>query len=152
MIQNEIIKVSPVQQQDYTQWLEYWVAYQNFYQVNLPLHITKMTWDRFFDEKEPIYCAVAKNKQGILGFVTYMFHRSTWAENNYCYLEDLYVSPEVRGRHIGKQLIEYVQKQATQHSCERLYWHTQESNQKAQKLYDWIAQKPGIIQYRMSLN
>ncbi|WP_447580410.1 GNAT family N-acetyltransferase, partial [Acinetobacter baumannii] len=101
MIQNETIEVSPVQQQDYTQWLEYWVAYQNFYQVNLPLHITKMTWDRFFDEKEPIYCAVAKNKEGILGFVTYMFHRSTWAENNYCYLEDLYVSPEVRGRHIG---------------------------------------------------
>ncbi|MFH3698058.1 GNAT family N-acetyltransferase, partial [Acinetobacter baumannii] len=22
----------------------------------------------------------------------------------------------------------------------------------AQKLYDWIAQKPGVIQYRMSLN
>ena len=36
MIQNETIEVSPVQQQDYTQWLEYWVAYQNFYQVNLP--------------------------------------------------------------------------------------------------------------------
>lgn len=62
MIQNETIEVSPVQQQDYTQWLEYWVAYQNFYQVNLPLHITKKTWDRFFDEKEPIYCAVAKIK------------------------------------------------------------------------------------------
>ncbi|RSR26095.1 GNAT family N-acetyltransferase, partial [Acinetobacter baumannii] len=27
-----------------------------------------------------------------------------------------------------------------------------ESNQTAQKLYDWIAQKPGVIQYRMSLN
>lgn len=26
MIQNETIEVSPVQQQDYTQWLEYWVA------------------------------------------------------------------------------------------------------------------------------
>ncbi|MEL1606955.1 GNAT family N-acetyltransferase, partial [Acinetobacter baumannii] len=25
-------------------------------------------------------------------------------------------------------------------------------NQTAQKLYDWIAQKPGVIQYRMSLN
>lgn len=51
MIQNETIEVSPVQQQDYTQWLEYWVAYQNFYQVNLPLHITKMTWDRFSMKK-----------------------------------------------------------------------------------------------------
>ncbi len=48
---------------------------------------------------------------------------------------------EVRGRHIGKQLIEYVQKQATEHNCDRLYWHTQESNHTAQKLYDWIAQK-----------
>lgn len=119
-------------------------------QFTPPYH--KKDLGSFFDEKEPIYCAVAKNKERILGFVTYMFHRSTWAENNYCYLEDLYVSPEVRGRHIGKQLIEYVQKQATKHSCERLYWHTQESNQTAQKLYDWIAQNPGVIQYRMSLN
>ncbi len=60
MIQNEIIKVSPVQQQDYTQWLEYWVAYQNFYQVNLPLPITKMTWERFFDEKNPFIVLLPK--------------------------------------------------------------------------------------------
>ncbi len=62
MIQNETIEVSPVQQQDYTQWLEYWVAYQNFYQVNLPLHITKMTWDRFFDEKNLFIVLLPKIK------------------------------------------------------------------------------------------
>lgn len=47
-----------------------------------------------------------------MGLVHYLFHRSTWAESNYCYLEDLFVSEEVRGQHIGKQLIEYVQQQA----------------------------------------
>lgn len=50
MIQNETIEVSPVQQQDYTQWLEYWVAYQNFYQVNLP-SISQNDLGSFFDEK-----------------------------------------------------------------------------------------------------
>ena len=38
---------------------------------------------------------------------------------------------------------------AIEHNCDRLYWHTQETNLTAQKLYDWIAQKPGIIEYRM---
>ena len=86
-----------------------------------------------------------------LGFVHYVIHRSTWAETNYCYLEDLYVSPETRGQHIGKRLIEYVQKQAIAQQCNRLYWHTQETNHTAQKLYNWVAEKPGIIEYRMPL-
>ncbi|NUF53496.1 GNAT family N-acetyltransferase [Acinetobacter seifertii] len=150
-MQNQDIQIVPVQQQDYSQWEKYWLAYQNFYQVSLPLQVTKITWNRFFNEKEPVYCAVAKQDEYVLGIVHYVIHRSTWAENNYCYLEDLYVSPEARGQHIGKQLIEYVQKQAIEQNCDRLYWHTQETNHTAQKLYDWIAQKPGVIEYRMSL-
>ncbi|MBJ8506237.1 GNAT family N-acetyltransferase [Acinetobacter seifertii] len=150
-MQNQDIQIVPVQQQDYSQWEKYWLAYQNFYQVSLPLQVTKITWDRFFNEKEPVYCAVAKQDEHVLGIVHYVIHRSTWAESNYCYLEDLYVSPEARGQHIGKQLIEYVQKQAIEQNCDRLYWHTQETNHTAQKLYDWIAQKPGVIEYRMSL-
>lgn len=150
-MQNQDIQIVPVQQQDYSQWEKYWIAYQNFYQVSLPLQVTKITWDRFFNEKEPVYCAVAKQDEHVLGIVHYVIHRSTWAESNYCYLEDLYVSPEARGQHIGKQLIEYVQKQAIEQNCDRLYWHTQETNHTAQKLYDWIAQKPGVIEYRMSL-
>lgn len=106
----------------------------------------------FFDETEPVYCAVAKRGDQLLGFVHYVIHRSTWAERNYCYLEDLFVSPAQRGQHIGKRLIEYVQQQAREHQCARLYWHTQESNVTAQKLYDWVAEKPGIIEYRMALN
>jgi GNAT superfamily N-acetyltransferase len=30
--------------------------------------------------------------------------------SDYCYLEDLYVCDAARGKHIGKQLIEYVQR------------------------------------------
>lgn len=61
MIQNETIEVSPVQQQDYTQWLEYWVAYQNFYQVNLP-SISQNDLGSFFDEKNLFIVLLPKIK------------------------------------------------------------------------------------------
>lgn len=150
-MQKQNIQVTPAQYQDYQQWLAYWLAYQEFYKVNLSNEVTQTTWQRFFDDAEPVYCAVAKVGDKVLGFVHYVIHRSTWAETDYCYLEDLYVSPEARGQHVGKRLIEYVQKQARTQKCDRLYWHTQETNLTAQKLYDWIAEKPGIIEYRMPL-
>lgn len=150
-MQHQNIEVIAVQPHDYPQWLAYWLAYQAFYKVNLSDQVTQTTWQRFFNQAEPVFCAVAKQGNVVLGLVHYVIHRSTWAEANYCYLEDLYVSPEARGQHIGKRLIEYVQKQAISQACDRLYWHTQETNLTAQKLYDWIAEKPGIIEYRMPL-
>lgn len=148
---DQAIQVAPIQQQDYQQWLEHWKGYQTFYQVELSNDITQITWNRFFDPNVPMHCAVAKDGEQILGFVHFLFHLSTWSITNYCYLEDLFVAPSARGKHIGKQLIEYVQKQANLENCSRLYWHTQETNHTAQKLYDWIAHKSGMIQYRMPL-
>jgi len=99
----------------------------------------------------PVFCAVAIHESQLIGFVTYVFHRSTWAVSDFCYLEDLFVSPVLRGKHVGKQLIEYVHNEAQKRECGRLYWHTQESNHVAQRLYDWIGEKPGVIEYRKSL-
>lgn len=145
------ITVRPVAQADFEQWIAYWAKYQAFYAVDLGMETTSKTWARFFDPTEPVHCAVAANGDGLYGFVTFVYHRSTWGKNDFCYLEDLYVCPSVRGQMIGKKLIEYVQEQARAQQCDRLYWHTQQNNQTAQRLYDWVAEKPGVIEYRMSL-
>ncbi|MFK0087438.1 GNAT family N-acetyltransferase [Pseudomonas sp. NPDC090755] len=149
---NQVLSVRPVAQKDFEQWCAYWAQYQAFYQVELGMETTRMTWARFFDDAEPVHCAVAWDGERIYGFVNFVFHRSTWGRNDFCYLEDLYVDPSVRGQMIGKKLIEYVQGQAQEKNCDRLYWHTQETNQIAQRLYDWIAEKPGVIEYRMALD
>jgi len=57
----------------------------------------------------------------------------------------------VRGQQIGKRLIEYVQRQARKRHCAHLYWHTHETNLRGQRLYDWIANKSGMIEYRMPI-
>lgn len=144
--------VRPVAPEDFAQWCEYWQQYQAFYAVDLSPQTTQTTWARFFDAAEPVHCAVATDGEQLQGFVHFVYHRSTWGQNDFCYLEDLYVSPGMRGQQVGKRLIEYVQGQAREQRCDRLYWHTQQSNQTAQRLYDWIAEKPGVIEYRMTLN
>lgn len=149
MSNNLEIIVTPVKQEDYEQWLPYWKGYQEFYKVQLADDVTATTWQRFFDEDVPVYCAVAREGETILGFAHYLFHDSTWGINNYCYLEDLFVNPATRGKHIGKKLIEYVKEKAIEKNSDRLYWHTQETNKTAQRLYDWVADKPGIIEYRI---
>ena len=143
------VTIESAEQKDYASWLPLWINYQTFYRTIISDEVTKLTWERFFTPSEPVYCAVAKYDGKIVGLVHYLFHRSTWAESNYCYLEDLFVSEDVRGQNIGKQLIEYVQQQAKKHHASRLYWHTHETNLRGQRLYDWVAKKSGMIEYRM---
>lgn len=149
--ENLKISVVPVQEEDYSAWLPYWLNYQQFYEVQLPEETTIETWKRFLDADRDMYCAVAKQGQVILGFVHYVFHGSTWSVNDFCYLEDLFVAENNRGKNIGKHLIEYVKHKARERQCGRLYWHTQEKNVTAQKLYNRVAEKPGVIEYRLPL-
>lgn len=145
------IVVAPVEEVDYSRWLPYWLSYQEFYEVQLSEDITNETWKRFLNPAEEMYCAVAKKGQEILGFVHYVFHGSTWSVNEFCYLEDLFVAENTRGKNIGNHLIEYVKQKASEKQCARLYWHTQEKNVTAQRLYDRVAEKPGVIEYRLPL-
>ncbi|MCS6230568.1 GNAT family N-acetyltransferase [Shewanella baltica] len=145
------VTIEQVKETDFSLWLPHWRDYQTFYKVALSEATTQTTWRRFFDRQEPLYCAVAREGENLLGFVHFVFHRSTWAETEYCYLEDLFVAPAARSKLVGKQLIEFVQQAANERDCARLYWHTHETNHTAQKLYDWIGQKSGMIEYQMPL-
>jgi GNAT superfamily N-acetyltransferase len=84
----------------------------------------------------------------LIGFVHCVFHRGTWAINDFCYLEDLFVAPSARGQGVGRALIEAVYARADAKKCARVYWLTHESNATARKLYDQLAENRGFIQYR----
>jgi GNAT superfamily N-acetyltransferase len=52
-----------------------------------------------------------------VGLVHYLFHRHGWKIENVCYLQDLYADPEVRGKGIGRALIEAVYAAADAEGC-----------------------------------
>jgi GNAT superfamily N-acetyltransferase len=87
----------------------------------------------------------------IVGLAHYIFRPSTWEIEDFCYLEDLYVDPKVRGGGVGRALINELEKIATQAGSERLYWTTAPDNEVARKLYDKVA-ITDRVQYKIFLN
>ena len=83
-----------------------------------------------------------------VGLAHYLFHRHGWRIENVCYLQDLYVEPNVLGAGVGRVLIEAVYQKADEVGCPAIYWLTQEFNRTARRLYDRIAVRTPFILYR----
>jgi GNAT superfamily N-acetyltransferase len=133
---------------EFAEWLPLWAGYQEFYGTDIPEETTRTTWRRFFDPDEPMGILVAEARGRLVGFVHYIFHRSCWTTGDYCYLQDLFVAPGMRGGRVGRRLIEAVYDTAREKGCSRVYWLTHETNAQARILYDRVAERPGFIQYR----
>ncbi len=147
--------VREVESSDFAQWKVLWTGYNAFYgrkdETALPEEISQRTWDRFFDESEPVHALVADQSGQLLGLVHYIFHRSTITIGPVCYLQDLFTMESTRGKGVGRKLIEEVYRRARAAGCGRVYWHTHETNAIARKLYDNVAEMTGFLVYRKLL-
>jgi ribosomal protein S18 acetylase RimI-like enzyme len=134
---------------DRERWHELWQGYLNFYRYALPDEITELTWRRLLDPGHPFQGLAAVTGQGrIDGIVHFHVHASTWARVGYCYLEDLFVDPGCRGLGLGRSLIEAVYHAADEQGAERVYWHTENTNDQAQHLYRQVAELTPFVQFR----
>jgi GNAT superfamily N-acetyltransferase len=140
---------------DHAQWRILWDGYNAFYgregPTALPPEITATTWRRFFDPDEPVYALIAEIDGRLVGLAHYLFHRSTISVAPTCYLQDLFTSESARGQGIATKLIERVSTEAGTLGSKRVYWQTHETNARARKLYDRIAERSGFIVYRKAL-
>ena len=98
-----------------------------------------------------MYGLLAEHDGKIVGLAHYLYRPSTWAVSDFCYLEDLFVDPTVRGKGVGRALINTLGEIASKAGAERLYWTTAPDNTTARRLYDSLA-TTNRVQYRIPLN
>lgn len=141
-------RIAPLAPADFEEWLPLWRGYQTFYEVDIPAETTKVTFARLTDASEPMGAFLARDDSGrAIGMVHWILHRSCWTTGDYCYLQDLFVAPDIRGGGVGRKLIEAVYEVAQNHGCSRVHWLTQFTNERAMVLYDKIATRSGFLQY-----
>jgi GNAT superfamily N-acetyltransferase len=140
--------VRPLELTDRDRWNELWRGYLQFYKHELPADLTDLTWRRLLDPAHPFQGFAALDGERIAGIVHFHVHASTWARLCYCYLEDLFVDPACRGQGLGRTLIEAVYRAADEQGAERVYWHTENTNERAQHLYLQVAELTPFVQFR----
>ena len=145
------ITIRALQEKDKSQWLKLWAGYLEFYKSTISLEQTELTWKRLINNEQKMFGFVAETEAGVIGFTHCLFRPSTWTETDYCYLEDLFVDPNIRGKGIGRALMDRVIELAKEKKSKRVYWTTQEFNKTARVLYDSITPVSEFVQYRLPI-
>ena len=104
---------------------------------------TKYTVDGLIEllknEEKPIYVAVDE-ADVCVGYAFCQLQEQPFSNNmvpfKSLFIDDLCVDQEVRGRHIGESLFEYVKKEAKQLGCYEVTLNVWTGNTSAEKFYD----------------
>jgi GNAT superfamily N-acetyltransferase len=139
------IEIVPLRPSHRARWGVLARGYKDFYETVVSDEEYERAWRRLL-EGDGIHGLGAEVDGRLVGIAHYLFHKSVWAEA-VCYLQDLYVEHEARGRGAARALIEAVAAEARDRGAERYYWQTKESNATARALYDRVARFHGFIRY-----
>lgn len=147
------MNIRDIRKDDYQQWLPLWQAYLMFYESEVPEGTSEITFSRFLDPNEPVWCLVAEtDDHKLIGISQYLTHRTTWNEADTLYLNDLFVDPTSRRSGVGAELIRATADKAREKGASSMYWTTRENNYRARALYDKICGSySGFIKYKLAL-
>lgn len=105
-------------------------------------------WARILDADTPLECIVGVDDHGMqLGFVLFLAFPFTWSNGDVCYLQDIYVRSESRGKGVAQAMIDHLHEIARTMGWFKIFWMTQSDNYPAQRLYEKVAERKDYIRY-----
>jgi len=144
---NEIY-VAALTPEDFEQVVPLIAAYQRFYEVEeIDDERNRAFFRRFLAPSDDGELLGARDGGELVGYACLYWHFSSTAAAETVLLNDLYVTEAVRGRGVGRALIEASAAVARERGAHSLEWETAPDNRTAQRLYDttgaersqWIA-------------
>ena len=108
-------------------------------QVRVTAEILKTQME---SEHPPFECLIAEWQSETVGFALFCTKYSTWEGVETLWLEDIYVKPEVRGRHVGCALLHHLQEIVRKREYGRIEWWVLNWNQPAIRFYESLGAIP----------
>ncbi len=91
--------------------------------------------ESLFGPEPAVFAHVAVHDGRVAGFALWFLNYSTWLCSHGIYLEDLYVTPELRGQGIGRALLAELAALCVQRGYGRLEWWVLDWNEPALRFY-----------------
>jgi GNAT superfamily N-acetyltransferase len=95
-----------------------------------------------FGPEPAVFAHVAEHEGSVVGFALWFLNYSTWLGTHGIYLEDLYVTPAMRGHGIGKALLAELAATCVRRGYGRLEWWVLDWNAPAIGFYRSIGAEP----------
>ncbi|MGU3495571.1 N-acetyltransferase family protein [Xanthobacteraceae bacterium A53D] len=137
---------------DEAEWRRLWAGYNDFYNADVPEAATAHTWRRLLDPASPVFGLMAELDGRLAGMALCVAHEGTWSMTRLCYLEDLFVDPQVRGAGVARAIMDHLVAHCRASGFSDLYWHTRDTNTTARRLYDSYVAVDDHVRYRMELD
>jgi GNAT superfamily N-acetyltransferase len=132
------VEVSAVREEEFETLLPLSSAYQRFYEVDDPdTDRNRAFFRRFLAPSEDGLLLAARDESGtILGYACLYWFFSSLQAVETVLMNDLFVAPDVRGKGVGRALIEATAAVARERGAAWVEWSTAPDNHTAQRLYD----------------
>ncbi|SON56419.1 Acetyltransferase (GNAT) family protein [Hartmannibacter diazotrophicus] len=89
-----------------------------------------------FSDRPHVFCDIAEWQGEAAGFALWFYNYSTFLGRHGIYLEDLYVSPSMRGHGIGKGLLVHLARRCVEEGLGRLDWQVLDWNAPSIDFYE----------------
>ena len=147
-----MIRIKAAERENFNDWCYLYKQYLEFYKTTLTDKQLEKLWHWFLQPEKEIHCHLALLEEKAIGLVHFrQFLRPIKASVG-IFMDDLFISPEYRGKQIAQKLIESVEQYAIENNISTIRWITASDNEAAMKLYDKLANKTSWITYDMMVS
>jgi GNAT superfamily N-acetyltransferase len=95
-----------------------------------------------FGEQPAVFALIAEHEGSVAGFALWFLNYSTWTGRHGIYLEDLYVTPVLRGHGYGRALLAQLARICVERGYGRLEWSVLDWNAPALGFYASLGAVP----------
>lgn len=131
------IEIAPIAPEQFEELLPLIAAYQRFYEVeDVDDERNRAFFRRFLAPSEDGLLLGARGEGRLVGYACLYWHFSSLEACESVLMNDLFVDDSMRGRGVGRALIEATAEVAREREVPFVEWSTAPDNKTAQRLYD----------------
>jgi len=127
------------QKRDLTQIIDLCKEHAEYEQVDYELKNKSKLLSKFLFKQNPsLKCLVVVQENLVFGYATFMKQFSTWDVDYYIYLDCLFLKETIRGKGLGRLIMERIKQYAKTENCDIMQWQTPGFNKRAVDFYQKI--------------